>query len=87
MDVVGQAVEQGAGEALTAEDLGPLVERQVAGDQDRTAFVALGEDLEEEFGTGLGQRHEAEFGATDMIATTLEAASTDDLVQGLPALR
>ena len=61
MDVVGQAVEQGAGEALADEDLGPFVEGQVAGDQGGSALMALREDLEEEFRAGLGQRDEAEF--------------------------
>jgi len=41
VDVVGDAVEQGAGEPLGAEDLGPFVERQVAGDERRGAFVTL----------------------------------------------
>ena len=40
-DVVGQPVEQRAGEALGAEGLGPFVERQVAGDQGGAALVAL----------------------------------------------
>ena len=62
MDVVGEAVKQGAGEALAAEDLGPFVEGQVAGDQGRAAFMALGEDLEQQFGAGLRQRH-----VTDLI--------------------
>ena len=33
MNVVGEPVEQGSSEALGAEDLGPLLEGQVAGDQ------------------------------------------------------
>ena len=32
-DVVGQPVEQCAGEALGAEGLGPFIEGQIAGDQ------------------------------------------------------
>ena len=32
VDVVGEPVQQSAGEALRAEDLGPLVEGQVGGD-------------------------------------------------------
>ena len=59
--MVGEPVEQGAGEALAAEDVGPFVEGQVAGDQGGSAFVALREDFEEKFGAGLRQRHEAEF--------------------------
>jgi len=41
VDVVGEAVEQRAGEALGSEGLGPLVERQVTGDQRGAALVAV----------------------------------------------
>ena len=61
VDVVGDAVEQCAGEPLGAEDLGPLVEGQVAGDQRRGALVALADGLEEQLGAGLRQRHIAQF--------------------------
>ncbi len=47
--VVCQAVKNGACEAVRSEDLGPFVERQVGRDDDRAAFVALGDDLEEQF--------------------------------------
>ena len=49
MDVVGEPVQQRAGEAFRTEHLGPLIEGQVGGDQDGAALVALAEDLEEEF--------------------------------------
>ena len=49
MNVVGEPVKQSAGEPLGAEYVGPLVEGQVGGDQDGAPFVALAEDLEEEF--------------------------------------
>ena len=49
VDVVGEPVQQRAGEALRTEHLGPLIERQVGGDQDGAPFVALAEDLEEQF--------------------------------------
>ena len=61
VDVVGEAVEESAGKPLGAEHLGPFVERQIGGDQGRAPLVALAEHLEQELGTGLGQRHEAEF--------------------------
>ena len=61
MDVVGEPVQQCAGEAFRAEDLGPLVEGQVGGDQDGAPFVALAEDLEEQFRAGGGHGHEAQF--------------------------
>ena len=43
MYVVGEAIEQRAGEALGAEHTGPLIEGQVAGDDDRAALIALSE--------------------------------------------
>ena len=60
VQVVGEAVQQCPGEPFRAEDLGPLVEGKVGGDQDGAPFVALAEDLEEQFRTGGGQRHEAQ---------------------------
>ena len=59
VNAVSEAVEQSAGESLRAEDLGPLVEEQVGGDQDRPSLVSLAEDLEEEFRAGLGEWDEA----------------------------
>ena len=61
MDMVGEAVEESPGEPFRAKDLGPLVEGQVRGSQDRAAFIALAEDLEEQLGPGLGQGYEAQF--------------------------
>ena len=61
VDVVGEAIEERAGEALGAEHLGPFVEGQIGGDQGRAPLVALAEHLEQQLGAGLRQRHEAEF--------------------------
>ena len=44
--MVGEPVQQRAGEPFRAEDFGPFVERQVGGDQDGASLVALAEDLE-----------------------------------------
>ena len=41
---MGEPVQQRPGEALRSEDLGPLVEGQVGGDQDGAPFVALAEE-------------------------------------------
>jgi len=60
VDVVGDAVQQRAGEPLRAEDLGPLVEGQVACDERRIAFIALADGFEEQLGAGLGQRYIAQ---------------------------
>ena len=59
MDVVGEPVQQRASEAFRPEHLDPLIEREVGGDQDGPALVALAEDLEEEFSPGPGQWDEA----------------------------
>ena len=61
MDVVGEAVQQRAGEAFRAKHFGPFVEGEVGGDQDGTPLVALAEDFEEQFHSGGGQGNEAQF--------------------------
>ena len=58
---MGETVEERAGQAFGAEHLGPFVERQIGGDQGGTAFIALAEHFEQQFGAGLGQRHEVKF--------------------------
>ena len=56
-----EPIDQGAGETFGLQDTGPLLERQVRGDQNAADFVALAKNLEEEFGSGLGKRHVSEF--------------------------
>ena len=53
VDTVGQPVEQRAGEAFVAEDLGPILEGLVGGDDKAPAFVGAADDFEEEFSAGL----------------------------------
>lgn len=49
VDVVGQAIEQSAGQSLGSEGLGPLVERQLAGDErGRSPRQKQQHELEEE---------------------------------------
>ena len=50
VNVVGKAIEQRASQALGGEHARPFVEGQVAGDDNRAAFVALAEDLEQQLG-------------------------------------
>ena len=52
VNVVGETIEQRTGEAFGGEHAGPLVEGQVAGDDNRAALVALAEDLEQQLGAG-----------------------------------
>ena len=57
--MVGEPVQQRAGQPLRAEDLAPLVEGEVGGDQDGAPLAALAEGLEEQFRPGGGQGDEA----------------------------
>ena len=52
VDMVGQPVEQCAGEALGAEHAGPFIEGKIGCDKGRSAFVALGEDFEQQLCPG-----------------------------------
>ena len=58
--MVGEPVQQRAGEALRTKHFGPFVEGEVGGDQDGAPLVALAEDLEEQFRPGGGQGDEAQ---------------------------
>ncbi len=55
MGVVDEAVEDGVGERRIADDLVPLLDRNLAGDQNRRALMAIFEDFEEIALLGLGE--------------------------------
>ena len=59
--MVGESIQQSGGHAFALEDLIPVAEGQVAGDQQAAAFVTIGEDLEEQFGSGSAEGQVAEF--------------------------
>src|SRR6516164_5695176 len=50
VDVVCQPIEQRAGQPLGPEPAGPLVKRQIAGDEGGAALVTLAEDLKQKLG-------------------------------------
>ena len=50
--MVAEAVEQRGRELLVAEDLHPLAEGEVGGDDRRAPLVALGEQVEEQLAAG-----------------------------------
>ena len=58
--MMGEAVEKRAREPFRTEHQSPFVEWQVAGDKSGAAFVALAEDLEEQFRTNRRERHIAQ---------------------------
>ena len=59
--MVGDAVEQGAGEALAGEQRCPFLEGQVGGDDRGAVLVAPAEDVEQQLAAGLRQRDVSEF--------------------------
>ena len=57
MTPMGEAVEQGSGEPLGAEDLGPLLEGQVGGEHHAVVLICPADDLEEQLGGCFGERN------------------------------
>src|SRR5882757_4552041 len=88
VDVVGQSVEQRTGQPLGPEHAGPLVERQIAGDDGGAALVALAEDLEQQLAAGRRQRDIAEFIDDQQLVTSQLALQAQQalLVSGLDQL-
>mgnify|MGYP001614518690 CR=1 FL=1 len=56
-----EPVERGPGQAFAAQDLHPLLERQVGGEDQAGAFVSGADHIEEKFGAELAGRDVAEF--------------------------
>ncbi len=59
--MVRQAVQQGRCHAFALEDLTPVAERQVAGQQQAAAFVAVGENLKQQLCAAAAERQVSEF--------------------------
>ena len=53
VNVMGEPIQQRAGQPLRSESLGPFVERQITGHQRGAAFIAPAEDLKQELRPGL----------------------------------
>ena len=60
MDMVGDAVEERAGETLAGEHRGPFLEGQVRGHDGGAVLLAPAEDVEQQLASGLRERHVAE---------------------------
>ena len=56
VDVVGQPVEERAGEPLGAHHGRPFVKGKIGGDDGRAAFMALAEHVEQQLGAGARKR-------------------------------
>ena len=53
---MGKAIEQGSGEPLASQDLGPFLEWQVGGDHQTGPFVSPADDLKEGSAPAFGHR-------------------------------
>src|SRR5664280_2033976 len=63
-----KAVEDGGGDGgVVVEDLRPMLEGLVGGDDQRAAFVAMADDLEEQIRTDFIKGQIAEFVADDQV--------------------
>ncbi len=58
---MGEPIERGTGEAFAAEDFGPVFERQVRRHDQAVPFVGGGDDVEQQFGSGLAGGNVAQF--------------------------
>lgn len=59
--MVRQAVQQGGCHAFALEDLAPVAERQVAGQQQTAAFIAVSKDLKQQLCTAATERQISQF--------------------------
>jgi hypothetical protein len=78
--VEGDPVDEGGDEAGVGEDGSPFAERQVGPDRDGGAFVAFGDDLEQQFGAAGIDLDIAQF----IEEQEVEAAVTADDAGELP---
>ena len=53
---VGEPVERGAGQAFAAEDLGPVLERQVRRHDQAVPLIRSGDHVKQEFGSPTSSR-------------------------------
>jgi hypothetical protein len=58
---VSKPVKKSPGESLGAKDLGPFLEGQVGGHHEAMMLIGPADDLEEQFGSGLGEGNISEF--------------------------
>src|SRR5487761_1975503 len=74
---VSQAIQQGRGQLFVEEDLSPVGEAQVGGDDERDALVECRAELKHELRGGGSERHKAEFVQHDQAV--LEGCSDESL--------
>ncbi len=67
VSLVGQAIDQRFAQTRIGNDLRPLGEWRISGDDHGRFFRPVGDHLEHQFAGGFGQRHVTEFVDTDQI--------------------
>ena len=75
---VGDPVEQRLAQPGIGEDLGPLRERQVGGDDDRRPLGPFGDHLEQELRARVGQGHVADLIERDEIVLEVASGISDE---------
>jgi hypothetical protein len=65
--VMGQPIQHGGGHLGVAEDLRPIGEGEVGGDQQRRVLIELADQMEQQLAAGLAERQIAEFVDDDEI--------------------
>src|SRR6266436_10380118 len=65
--VVCQPIEHGGGHFGVAEDLRPIGESEIGGDQQRRILIELADQVEQQLAAGLAERQVAEFVDDDEI--------------------
>ena len=71
--MMGQPVQQGRRHAFALEDLAPLAERQIAGEQQTGPFIPIRKDLEQQLGAGAAEREVSQL-ITDQQIHPIELA-------------
>ena len=61
VSMIGQAVNEGSGEALVAEDLGPVGKGEIGGDDHCYLFMEGRAELKQELGTGRREGNKPQF--------------------------
>ena len=60
LHAVGKSIDERAGEPFVAEDLGPVLEGPVGGEDKALTFVGAADDVEEKFGSGFGEGQDSQ---------------------------
>src|SRR5712692_7040049 len=65
--MMGEPVQERSGHALSLEDLAPVAERQVTGDEQAGALVAVAKDPEQELDAATTERHVSQLVADQQL--------------------